>query len=410
MNMKKLKQKDSIAIIVVVLLVLVYIIAECYSVTRIQLETSTAALSTVYESVDSTAVIIRDEHPLHVSADGVTVSAVNDGDKVNVGGNIAMVFSSKDKAGNYSKYVQTQKQLAYYENLESQTIGQAASVDSINSEIDKDVNEYIRCIADGDTQSVETAGGYVNDGLIRRQMIIGENVNLVSIIQDLRKQAESYSLSATPDRFITTDESGVFSGYTDGFEQSVDYAEIQELTVDDVEMLTKKFTEKKDSSNLGKIIKSYSWYMATVVDADVVQGIENGSKLQIALKDNGDTVLTMRIVSGAQPEPGAEKTVLILECAELNEQLLNLRVEDIEIRFKSYDGIKAPASALHVVDSKKGVYVLISSQVKFRQADVIYTDDDYVLLSYDADNKKGIRIYDKIITQGKDLEDGKVYT
>lgn len=410
MNMNKLKQKDSIAIIVVVLLVLVYIIAECYSVTRIQLETSTAALSTVYESVDSTAVIIRDEHPLHVSADGVTVSAVNDGDKVNVGGNIAMVFSSKDKAGNYSKYVQTQKQLAYYENLESQTIGQAASVDSINSEIDKDVNEYIRCIADGDTQSVETAGGYVNDGLIRRQMIIGENVNLVSIIQDLRKQAESYSLSATPDRFITTDESGVFSGYTDGFEQSVDYAEIQELTVDDVEMLTKKFTEKKDSSNLGKIIKSYSWYMATVVDADVVQGIENGSKLQIALKDNGDTVLTMRIVSGAQPEPGAEKTVLILECAELNEQLLNLRVEDIEIRFKSYDGIKVPASALHVVDGKKGVYVLISSQVKFRQADVIYTDDDYVLLSYDADNKKGIRIYDKIITQGKDLEDGKVYT
>lgn len=410
MNMNKLKQKDSIAIIVVVLLVLVYIIAECYSVTRIQLETSTAALSTVYESVDSTAVIIRDEHPLHVSADGVTVSAVNDGDKVNVGGNIAMVFSSKDKAGNYSKYVQTQKQLAYYENLESQTIGQAASVDSINSEIDKDVNEYIRCIADGDTQSVETAGGYVNDGLIRRQMIIGENVNLVSIIQDLRKQAESYSLSATPDRFITTDESGVFSGYTDGFEQSVDYAEIQELTVDDVEMLTKKFTEKKDSSNLGKIIKSYSWYMATVVDADVVQGIENGSKLQIALKDNGDTVLTMRIVSGAQPEPGAEKTVLILECAELNEQLLNLRVEDIEIRFKSYEGIKAPASALHVVDGKKGVYVLISSQVKFRQADVIYTDDDYVLLSYDADNKKGIRIYDKIITQGKDLEDGKVYT
>lgn len=410
MNMNKLKQKDSIAIIVVVLLVLVYIIAECYSVTRIQLETSTAALSTVYESVDSTAVIIRDEHPLHVSADGVTVSAVNDGDKVNVGGNIAMVFSSKDKAGNYSKYVQTQKQLAYYENLESQTIGQAASVDSINSEIDKDVNDYIRCIADGDTQSVETAGGYVNDGLIRRQMIIGENVNLVSIIQDLRKQAESYSLSATPDRFITTDESGVFSGYTDGFEQSVDYAEIQELTVDDVEMLTKKFTEKKDSSNLGKIIKSYSWYMATVVDADVVQGIENGSKLQIALKDNGDTVLTMRIVSGAQPEPGAEKTVLILECAELNEQLLNLRVEDIEIRFKSYDGIKVPASALHVVDGKKGVYVLISSQVKFRQADVIYTDDDYVLLSYDADNKKGIRIYDKIITQGKDLEDGKVYT
>ena len=87
-----------------------------------------------------------------------------------------------------------------------------------------------------------------------------------------------------------------------------------------------------------------------------------------------------------------------------------LRAENIEIRFKSYEGIKAPSSALHIKDGKKGVYVLISSQVKFRQADILYSNDDYVLLSYDASASNGIRIYDKIITQGKDLEDGKVYT
>lgn len=408
--MKKLKQKDSIAIIIVVILVLVYIIAECYSVTHIELETSTAAVSTVYESVDCTAVVIRDEHTLNPSDSGVTVPCLNDGDKAGVGGNIAMVFSSTEKAGNYSKYAEIQKQLAYYENLESQTVGQSASVDSINDEIDKSINHYIRAVSEKDTQKVNTAGDLVNDGLLRRQMIIGENVNLVSMIQNLRKQAESYAASTVPDRFITTDESGVFSSYTDGYEQAFDYSEIKDLTMDDVQSLAKKFSEKQETSNLGKIIKSYAWYMATVVDSDVVQGIENGDKLKVALKDNGDTVLDVRIVSGAQPEPGAKKTVLILECTELNEQLLDLRLENIEIRFKSYEGIKVPASALHVADGKKGVYVLISSQVKFREADVVYTDDDYVLLSYDADNKNGIRIYDKIITQGKDLEDGKVYT
>ena len=101
---------------------------------------------------------------------------------------------------------------------------------------------------------------------------------------------------------------------------------------------------------------------------------------------------------------------MVLQCSEMNAELAAVRTTDIEIRYDSYEGIKAPTSAVHVVDDKKGVYVLISSQVKFREADIIYSTDDFVLLSYDADNQNGIRIYDKIITQGKDLEDGKVYT
>ncbi len=56
------------------------------------------------------------------------------------------------------------------------------------------------------------------------------------------------------------------------------------------------------------------------------------------------------------------------------------------------------------------MYVLIASQVKFREVNVIYSDDDYVLAEYDESNTDSIHLYDKIITQGKDLKDGKVYT
>ena len=131
--------------------------------------------------------------------------------------------------------------------------------------------------------------------------------------------------------------------------------------------------------------------------------------MDVALKDNENTVLPFKIVSGAD-NAAKEQTVLVLQCSEMNAELAAVRTTDIEIRYDSYEGIKAPASAVHVVDDKKGVYVLISSQVKFREANIIYSTDDYVFLSYDADNQNGIRIYDKIITQGKDLEDGKVYT
>jgi putative membrane fusion protein len=408
--MHKLK-KDNLAILIVVLLVLIYVFYECYSVTHIQLETQTATLSTVYESVDATALIIRDEHTVSNSTSGVTVPCLNNGDKINVGGNVAMTFSSNDDASAYSKYSELESELEYYENLESQTVGQAASVESINNEIDDDIDSYIRAIASNDTTSVSSAGSTVNDSLLRRQMIIGENVDLVSIIQDLRKQVESYSSNTKPADYITTDESGVFTSVTDGYENLIDYSKIDSLSIDDVKAaLDKVDTSVDTSSNVGKLVTSYDWYIATVVKADDVKNLKNGSKVNIALKDNGDTVLKVKIVSGAEPDAGEDETLLVMKCNTLTAELATMRKENIEIRYDSYDGIKVPASALHVVDGKKGVYVLISSQVKFRETDVIYSDDDYVLLSYDSDDSDGIHIYDKIILRGKDLQDGKVYT
>ena len=94
----------------------------------------------------------------------------------------------------------------------------------------------------------------------------------------------------------------------------------------------------------------------------------------------------------------------------MDSEIASYRTEDIEIRYQSYTGIKVPAGAIRVNDGQKGVYVLISSQVKFRQVKELYTTDDYVIVEYDAKNEDGIRLYDEIITEGKDLYNGKVYT
>ena len=79
----KLK-KDSVAIIIAVVLVFVYIFYECYSVTHIEFKTETAVLSTVYEKIDATALIVRDEHTINGASSGVTVPCISDGDKINV--------------------------------------------------------------------------------------------------------------------------------------------------------------------------------------------------------------------------------------------------------------------------------------------------------------------------------------
>ena len=407
--MPKLKRENA-AIIIAALLIVAYIIFQFYSVSHIKIETQTATLSTVYEKIDATAIIVRDEHAISNSKSGVTVPCVSDGDKVKVTGNVAMTFNSAEEAQEYSHYLELQKQLEYYENIEEQTVGQVANVETLDSEIGEKVDEYIRCISRGGTDAAVEKGSEVNDSILRRQMIIGENVDLVSIIQNLRQQAQEFSVSK-PAGYITTDTSGVFSGYTDGLENAIDYEKAEEMSLKDVKKALRDFDSASSGDGyLGKLVTSYKWYFMCVVSSDEVMDLEDGDRVQVALKDSDDTVISMQIVSGAQPEVGQKETALILKSSAMDSKLASIRKENIEIRINSKEGIKVPASALHVEDGKKGVYALISSQIRFREAEVIYSDDDYVLLAFDPDNSSGIRLYDKIITQGKGLSDGRVYT
>ncbi|MCI6353778.1 HlyD family efflux transporter periplasmic adaptor subunit, partial [Eubacterium coprostanoligenes] len=135
-----------------------------------------------------------------------------------------------------------------------------------------------------------------------------------------------------------------------------------------------------------------------------------GDYVNIVLKDDTSKSFKAEIVNGAEIALGQKETLLVLKLNEMDADIAKLRKAEIEIRRNNYEGIKVPSEALHVLDGKKGVYVLIASQVKFREVNVIYSDDDYVLAEYDESNEKSIHLYDKIITQGKDLKDGKVYT
>ena len=408
MNRERL---NNISIAIAIALIFAYIAFEVYSVSHIEVKTETALISTVYEKVDAKALVIRDEQPVNKASGGITVPCFKDGDKVNVGGNIAMRFSNQEAATNYSKYAEIQQSLAYYENLESQTLGQVASVESIDSELESDINTYIRNIALRNTEGLSEAGEKVNDGLVRRQIIIGEKVDLLSIIQDLRQQAQQYASNAKPDSFITTDVSGVFSSYTDGYESVVPYDKVEELTLEQVQNTIDKIEkEKKTTDYLGKLVTSYEWYMACVIDAQDAKTLKNGGTVKLSLKDSNDTVLTADIVSGADIPHGEKQSLLLLKCNDMNSSLASLRCEDIELRIKSYEGIKVPLSAIHVnKKGEKGVYALVASQVYFRKAEVLYTTDEFAILEFDQDNEDGIRLYDKIITQGKELKEGKVY-
>lgn len=400
--------KSNVLIISVIVLIVLFVVIQFYKVTHIELKTQTATISTVYDNVSSEALFIRDESVVEKSPSGVTVACFQDGDKINVNGNVAMQFSSSKAAANYSKYAELTKQIKYYQTLEAQTVGQSADLETINEDIEQKVINY----ADGLAKNrIGDTAEDLDSVLVRRQLIIGEDVNLLSIIENLRDQRNNYQSYSKPDRYIKTDKSGVFSSYTDGYENLIDYSKVEETTIDGFKSALKAVDKAQNvSNNIGKLVTSYTWYVQTLVSADTVKNLENGDYVNIVLKDDTSKSFKAEIVNGAEIALGQKETLLVLKLNEMDADIAKLRKAEIEIRRNTYEGIKVPSEALHVLDGKKGVYVLIASQVKFREVNVIYSDDDYVLAEYDESNEKSIHLYDKIITQGKDLKDGKVYT
>ncbi|MCI7265470.1 MAG: hypothetical protein MR480_07475 [Eubacterium coprostanoligenes] len=400
--------KSNVLIISVIVLIVLFVVIQFYKVTHIELKTQTATISTVYDKVSSEALFIRDESVVEKSPSGVTVACFQDGDKINVNGNVAMQFSSSKAAANYSKYAELTKQIKYYQTLEAQTVGQSADLETINEDIEQKVINY----ADGLAKNrIGDTAEDLDSVLVRRQLIIGEDVNLLSIIENLRDQRNNYQSYSKPDRYIKTDKSGVFSSYTDGYENLIDYSKVEETTIDGFKSALKAVDKTQNvSNNIGKLVTSYTWYVQTLVSADTVKNLENGDYVNIVLKDDTSKSFKAEIVNGAEIALGQKETLLVLKLNEMDADIAKLRKAEIEIRRNNYEGIKVPSEALHVLDGKKGVYVLIASQVKFREVNVIYSDDDYVLAEYDESNEKSIHLYDKIITQGKDLKDGKVYT
>lgn len=400
--------KGNWLIISVVVLIVLFVVIQFYKVTHIELKTQTATVSTVYDKVSSEALFIRDESVVEKAATGVTVPCFEDGDKINVKGNVAMQFSSSKAAANYSKYTDLTNQIKYYQTLEAQTVGQSANLETINEDIEQKVINY----ADGLCRNkIGDTAEDLDSVLVRRQLIIGEDVDLLSIIENLRDKRNSYSSFSKPDKYIKTDESGVFSSYTDGYENIIDFDKAEETSIDEFKSALSAVDKSQDvADNVGKLVTSYTWYVQTLVSTDTVKNLENGDYVNIVLKDDSSKEFKAEIVSGADVSLGQKETLLVLKLNEMDADIAKLRKAEIEIRRNEYEGIKIPSEALHVVDGKKGVYVLIASQIKFREVNIIYSDDDYVLAEYDESNTNSIHLYDKIITQGKDLKDGKVYT
>ena len=103
-------------------------------------------------------------------------------------------------------------------------------------------------------------------------------------------------------------------------------------------------------------------------------------------------------------------TGVVVSCQTVNAEILSFGVETAQIDLKTYEGIRIDKAALHIVDGQRGVYVKYGNLQRFLKIETLYEDENYILIpdngKLGTDNE--VRLYDEIIVQGTNLEDGKL--
>ena len=406
--MKKENKPLSFLKWLVLFFVVLVVIAQIYTGLVNPLTTDTVYPYESYIGYDTAGLVVRNETVVQGNGTGVLSYDVGDGGRVSKGGSIATVYPSNVDADNRIRVAELDKRIATLQRIQEYNDLNATDLSSIN----KSIRESIYNIVNNTQNGKVTATEYYDillESMARKQIITGQASDFNALLTSLKAERDGLKASMQQTgRQIISPQSGYVIYSVDGFESSVKVDELEKLTV--AEFKTVKQSEMPDDS-VCKIVSDYEWYIVTTVPFDESLKLKTGNKvtLKTTLQSTPELSATVKYIN---KQSVGDETVVVFACNNMNNELAQIRNVDFTIVYEEYKGLKVDNRAIRFRDGKRGVYVLTASQVKFVQIDVLWSGENYSIISTELpkgeENRKLLRIYDEIIVRGKNLYDGKI--
>ena len=416
-----------ILIAALTVLALVYVAYLLISANFEMYPTENAVKATVTNKISANGFIIRDETILTNDTSGVLSYQCLNGEAVNAGGEVAKIFSDEKDAVAQSNADRLESKKNSLEALQRNTVLGTMSLDIINNNIKSKLIGYLENVNNNSVSSVKNDADSLVSSISQRQIYTGKIKNFNSEIEELGAQASQLRSSAGDSiGSVITPVAGYFTEFCDGYETSVDYGSVENMTLDDLHSVKKKSVP---SNAAGKVVSNVTWYVACEVSSDEAASLTVwDSSVTVLLKEASTEAIPAEIYKIQQE--GDDRALVILSCDYMNNGFLEARSEPIEIGMGTYTGLRVSRRAIHDdyvtkvtydendnahKEQKKvqGVYVLYGSEVQFKQISILHADEDYVICDTNPEegvlfNGKTVSLYDKVIIKGDDLYDGKV--
>ena len=244
----------------------------------------------------------------------------------------------------------------------------------------------------------------------RLQVNTGQTEGFTQTIQALQTEYDGIKAQLDTLQTITATTNGYFSSVSASPTITTDAAQLDAATPAELnDMLQNGFAAADTANCAGQIATGFSWKFYAVCDLATADRLDGVSSVKISVPGKQNTPLAATVQELTRDED-AGLAKLVLSCQTVNAEILSFGVETAQIDLKTYEGIRIDKAALHIVGGQRGVYVKYGNLQRFLKITTLYEDENYILIpdngKLGTDNE--VRLYDEIIVQGTNLQDGKL--
>ena len=244
----------------------------------------------------------------------------------------------------------------------------------------------------------------------RLQVNTDQTEGFTQTIQALQTEYDGIKAQLDTLQTITATTNGYFSSVSASPAITTDAAQLDAATPAELnDMLQNGFAAADTANCAGQIATGFSWKFYAVCDLATADRLDGVSSVKISVPGKQNTPLAATVQELTRDED-AGLAKLVLSCQTVNAEILSFGVETAQIDLKTYEGIRIDKAALHIVGGQRGVYVKYGNLQRFLKITTLYEDENYILIpdngKVGTDNE--VRLYDEIIVQGTNLQDGKL--
>ena len=390
------------------LVLCVYVGYQIYQSTYTSVEVSNAVSYTVYDTVDTTAFIVRDETVIPTASSGYVYYTLENGDRVAKGGKIAQVFPSESDALIQQKINQLDREIDALETIQSQGSYNRTNLDLINNQLSSTLQSLVLSTQQRDYTLLHDTQFELLQLFCKQQLTTGKLTDLKSTIDAMKAERKTLSAGYSAARStISAPVAGYFISHADGLETALDYDTVETVMPAKVEAALSQGGASSVGA-VGKVAGDYQWYMVCVLDKEQAAGIGVGKQMTVRLPFVSADSIPVTVAAVNKDREG--KAAVVLKCIVMSEELAAIRRETMQIQLTAYTGLYVQDSALQFnADNETGVYVRVGNTCTFRKVEVLYHSESGKY-SICADNMGSgyLELYDDIIVKGKGLYDGKI--
>ena len=377
----------------------VYIVLQLYAILGRTYQTETAISASMEDTVPLSGIAMFDAVP--VSGGGSLGYLVEDGERVTEGTVLAEIYTDPAQSTQREELDRLDRIIDLLTKSEN-SVGSDLALLTAQTR-----TALLNLLDQLDTASYTGMSDAIDEFLLaqnRLQISTGQSRGFTATLADLQTQRDAAAAALEGLQTITADRNGYFISTAAAL--PLDLTE-DTLKSDTAAALSERLQQEiptTGSDLAGRIVTGFSWRFYGVCDLDTAARFDGVTSVKIRVPGKQDEALDATVTELAADET-AGLAKITLECRTINADVLRLGREDAEIVLNTYEGIRVSKRAMHIVDGERGVYVKYGSLQRFRRIVVLFEDENYLLLDPEAEDNE-VRLYDEIIVEGPNLQDG----